>query len=92
METQGTIKKINDVVKISETFSKVEFLLITDEETAYPQSIQFCITNDRIEKLAPFNVGDFVKVHFSVRGKEYKNDEGKETNINTLDVFRITKL
>lgn len=92
MKAQGTIKKINDVVKVSETFSKVEFLLTTDEDTAYPQSIQFCITNDRIEKLAPFNVGDSVIVDFSLRGKEYKNDEGKEININTLDVFRITKL
>jgi len=94
MKTQGTIKEISNVLQPNpeSTFKKIEFILSTDEDSAYPQTVQFCATNDRINLLSGLKVGDFVSVDFSLRGKEYIKENGDKVNINTLDVFRITKI
>mgnify|MGYP002405562780 CR=1 FL=1 len=51
-------------------FQKKEFVVTTKEQ--YPQDVKFELIKDRIDILSPYKQGDTVKVHFNVRGNEYK--------------------
>jgi len=51
-------------------FVKREFVL-TVSEGKYPQDIQFELGKERCDIMDKFSVGDSIKVHFDVRGREY---------------------
>lgn len=84
----GVVKVKNETVTVSEKFKKREFVL-SDESATYPQTIMFQLTQDRCQAMDKFNVGDEIKVHFSLRGREWKNPQGETKYFNTLDVFKI---
>lgn len=84
----GELKVKNDTVSVSEKFKKREFVL-TDISQQYPQTIMFQLTQDRCSLLDNAKVGDEITVHFSLRGREWKNPSGEIKYFNTLDVFRI---
>ena len=71
IEIAGRIHKIEDEKQITERFKKREFVLILDENSEYPQHVLFQLTGNRCEKLSGFNVGDEVRVDFSLRGREW---------------------
>lgn len=84
----GFMKVKNDTVKVSEKFSKREFVL-TDNATSYPQEIQFQLTQDRCSLLDNDKIGDEVTVHFLLKGRAWKNPQGEVKYFNSLDVFRV---
>ena len=64
-------------------FVKREFV-ITVEQGKYPQDIQFELGKERCDIMDKFSVGDSIKVHFDVRGREYN---GKHyVNLNAWKV------
>ena len=68
-----------DTEKKSEKFSVRDFV-IEVTEGQYPQFIKFQMTNDRCSLIDNYNVGDVIKVHFDLRGREW---QGKYfTNLN----------
>lgn len=91
------IKNIGEKEQISETFSKVEVMLDT---STYEQGtgkkhenaakVQF--TNDNIQKLAEFKLGDRVKVSFRIYGKEGVSQDGKPYFIQNLTGTKIEKI
>lgn len=84
----GFLKVKNDIVKVSEKFSKREFVL-TDNATSYPQTIQFQLTQDRCGLIDNEKIGDEITVHFLLKGREWKNPQGEIKFFNSLDVFRV---
>jgi hypothetical protein len=70
MDLEGSIKVIMDTQTFDSGFQKKEFVVTTKEQ--YPQDVKFELIKDRIDILSPYNQGDQVKVHFNVRGNEYK--------------------
>lgn len=88
LQYSGFLKVKNDTVKVSEKFSKREFVL-TDNATSYPQMIQFQLTQDRCSLIDNDKIGDEVTVHFLLRGREWKNPQGEIKFFNSLDVFRV---
>ena len=97
MVIYGAIKNIGEKEQISETFSKVEVMLDT---STYEQGtgkkhenaakVQF--TNDNIQKLAEFKLGDRVKVSFRIYGKEGVSQDGKPYFIQNLTGTKIEKI
>lgn len=87
----GFLKVKNDEVKISDKFKKREFVL-TDNAASYPQTILFQLTQDRCSLLDPFQQNDEIRVHFLLKGREWKNPKGEIKFFNSLDVFRIEKV
>ncbi len=65
----GVIHKIFDTQKISESFSKKEIVIKTDEP--YPQYVPVQFANKNIDKLGKYKEGQSVVVSYNVRGKEY---------------------
>jgi hypothetical protein len=84
----GKLKKIDPIVKVSEKFSKREFV-ITDESSQYPQDILFQSVQDKCTLLDTFNVGDVVQVSFNLRGREWTSPQGEVKYFNTMEAWRI---
>jgi len=70
MDLEGSIKVVFDTQTFDSGFQKKEFVVTTKEQ--YPQDVKFELIKDRIDLLAPYKQGDNVKVHFNVRGNEFK--------------------
>lgn len=84
----GLIKVIRDTQVISEKFQKREFV-VTDSSSQYPQDILFQLTQDRVNSIDEFKVGDQVTVSFFLRGREWTNKEGKVMYFNSLDAWKV---
>ena len=70
-EIIGKIKLITDTQKVTEKFSKREFVVTTPDEK-YPQDVKLELVNDNCAKLDSFSEGQEVKVGFNLRGNEFK--------------------
>lgn len=90
MEVTGTLKVKYDTQKVSDRFSKREFVLITEANTPYPQFVSFQVTQDKCSLLDQFNEGDELKVQFNLRGREWNGPQGVKY-FNTLEAWRIEK-
>lgn len=84
----GKLKKIDPIVKVSDKFSKREFVL-TDESSQYPQDILFQSVQDKCTLLDAYNVGDVVQVSFNLRGREWTSPQNEVKYFNTLEAWRI---
>ena len=90
MEISGRIKKIFDLQTFPSGFQKKEMVVTTQEQ--YPQDILIEFYQDKIALLDPLNVGDEVKVHINIRGKEWINPEGEAKYFNSINGWRIEKV
>lgn len=90
MEVTGTLKAKFDTQKVSDRFSKREFVLTTEANTPYPQHVSFQVTQDKCSLLDQFNEGDELKVQFNLRGREWNGPQGIKY-FNTLEAWRIER-
>lgn len=90
IETTGNIIKIFDTVKVSEKFSKREFVVEIADNPKYPQPVMFQLTGDRVTQLDDFRPGDKIKIDFSLRGRKWTSPKGEERYFNSLDAWEIT--
>lgn len=88
MDITGILKLKTDAQQISDKFKKREFVL-TDNSSQYPQHISFQLTQDKCNLLDQYNVGDELKVHFNLRGREWTSPKGEVKYFNTLEAWRI---
>lgn len=90
MDVIGILKQVNETQKISDTFQKREFVVTIEPNSQYPQHVSFQATQDKcgLFDFGKFKVGDEVKVHFNLRGREWNGPEGVRY-FNTLEAWRI---
>ena len=69
-ELDGQIKVINDIQTFASGFSKREFV-VEVEDGRFPQMLNFECVKEKTSLTDGFSVGDHVKVHFDIRGREY---------------------
>lgn len=86
----GKLYKKNPQQVISEKFSKIDFIVLTDGE--YPQYLQIQAGNDKTKLLEGVNDGDSVKVSVNVKGRLWINPQGEEKCFNTLDLWQLTAI
>ncbi len=91
METRGRLYAIFDAQQVTERFRKREFVLELADNPRYPQLVLFQLTGDRCESLDGFEVGDEVRVEFSLRGREWKSPKGEVRYFNSLDVWTLER-
>ncbi len=84
-----SIKLIHPTQKITETFSKREF--VVTEAGNYPQHIIFQVTQDKCSLLDSFQVNETVDVNFNLRGREWTSPQGEVKYFNSLEAWRIEK-
>src|SRR6187549_1262508 len=88
IEQTGKLHLKFDTKQVSERFTKREFVLeITDSK--YPQMVLFQLTGERCSQLDSLEVGDDVRVEFSLRGREWKSPTGEVKYFNSLDVWQV---
>ena len=68
---EGKIIKIFDAVKVSETFTKRELIIETDDR--YPQTVKIDFTQNQTSLLNDKQEGQTVKVYFNVRGRQWQD-------------------
>ena len=91
-QAEGKLRAILDTDQVSDSFRKREFALEI-EDGKYPQTVKFQAVQDRVEMLDDYSVGQAVRVHFDLRGREYtrKRDGVTDWWVN-LDCWRIEPL
>jgi hypothetical protein len=77
---------------VTERFRKREFVVELVDNPRFPQFVQFELTGDRCEHLDGFEVGDEVRVEFSLRGREWKSPKGETKYFNSLDVWTVERM
>lgn len=76
--------------QVSDKFKKRAFVIETHEQ--YPQQIKLEVTQDKCDDLEKYLIGDFVDVHFNIRGRGWKSPKTEKTEyFNTLQVWKIAK-
>ena len=87
----GRIHAHFDTEQVTERFRKREFVLELADNPRYPQHVLFQLTGPRCESLDGFQVGDEVRVEFSLRGREWKSPRGETRFFNSLDVWTLER-
>ena len=88
MELVGILKLKHDAEKVSDKFTKRDFVLNTDYDTPYPQMVILQLTQDKCAQLDSLNIDDMIKVQFNVRGREWNGPQGVKY-FNTLEAWRV---
>ena len=90
MEVQGKIKLVGGIQEITDSFSKRELVIVTQEQ--YPQTLCVEFVQDKMSLLDGFQEGQEVKIGINLRGREWKNPEGKIKYFTSLQGWRIENL
>ncbi|MBN8695735.1 MAG: DUF3127 domain-containing protein [Bacteroidetes bacterium] len=88
MDITGILKVKGQTQQVSEKFKKRE-IVVTDNSSQYPQHISFQLTQDKCSIIDNYNVGDEIKVHFNLRGREWTSPQGETKYFNSLEAWRI---
>jgi hypothetical protein len=91
IEVSGKLHVVYDTKQITDRFQKREFVVEMGDNPRYPQYVLFQLTGDRCENLDGLNVGDEVRVEFSLRGREWTSPKGEVKYFNSLDVWSIER-
>ncbi|MCB0650608.1 MAG: DUF3127 domain-containing protein [Saprospiraceae bacterium] len=78
-EVEGRLHRKFDTENKTESFQAREFVIEIDGG-GYPQFIKFQLVQDRCALVDQYEVGDTIKVHFDLRGREW--NEKYFTNLN----------
>lgn len=89
-ELSVKIYKISETLKVSDSFSKREFIVETDSE--YKQYLLLQVVKEKCAVLNDYKIGDVVKVSLNINGRLWTNPQGEEKCFNTLDCWRIEKV
>jgi len=89
MELNVKIHSISQTQNVSDTFSKREFVVETQEE--YKQYLLLQVVKDKCSVLDNYKKGDEVKVSLNLKGRLWQNPQGEEKCFNTLECWKIEK-
>lgn len=90
MQVNGTLHYIAPRENKSDNFIVRNFILITDQNTPYPQHISMQCVNQKCDLLDKVNVGEKVSVDFNLQGRLVTNDDTKA--FNNLQAWKIEKV
>ena len=88
-EAVGTLHAKMETQEISGSFRKSEFVLEIQDGN-YAQTVKFQLVQDKTALIDDFEIGDEVRVSFSLKGRAYtrRNDGATDYFVN-LDCWRI---
>lgn len=88
MEIQGRIKTIFATETVGANgFQKRDLVITTDGQ--YPQDIIIQFTQGNCALLDNLQVGQMVKIHFNLQGREWTNPQGEVKYFNTVLGWKI---
>ena len=88
MEIQGRIKTIFATETVGQnSFQKRDLVITTDGQ--YPQDIIIQFAQGNCAVLDRFQVGQIVKIHFNLQGREWTSPQGEVKYFNTVVGWKI---
>ena len=90
MELTGKVKVVTPVQQITDSYKKRELVITTDEQ--YPQHINIEFGQDKTDLLNGLSIGQEVKVHINIGGREWTNPQGEVKYFNSIRGWRVEKL
>lgn len=88
MDVVGIVKKIGETGVYGQSgFKKRELILTTDEQ--YPQDLSIEFVQAKCEELDRVSVGEKVRIHINLRGREWINEEGEAKYFNSIQGWKI---
>ena len=90
MEILGKVKYISNDIKVSDSFTKRELVVTTDEQ--YPQQILINFVQDKCDLISSLEIGQEVKVSINLRGREWVNPAGESKYFNDIQGWRVEKI
>jgi hypothetical protein len=91
MQITGKLVEIYDAKQVTDKFKKREFVVEYAENAAYPQFIKFELAQNNCDYLDGFSRGDFIEVHFDLKGRPWTNKEGVTTYFTSLSAWKLQK-
>ena len=90
-ELEGSLIVVKETQQVSDRFKKREFVVRTEEDSPFPQTIPCQFTQDRCDNLNSYKVGDKVKVEFYLKGREWTSPQGEVKHFLSVDAWTIAK-
>ena len=90
-ELKGKLAVIQETKQVSDRFSKREFVVETNDNPKYPQTIMCQLVGDKTTMLDGFAVGDEIRAEFNLRGREWRSPSGEVKYFTTIDVWRLER-
>ena len=87
-EATGTLFEIFPALKLSEKFTKREFVLEV-LEGRYPEFIKFQLVNDKCDLIESFQKGQAVTISFNLKGKPVQDRNGNTQFYTNLDCWKV---
>lgn len=91
MNIQGKLTEVYDEKQITDKFKKREFVIEYAENAQYPQFIKFELMQNNCDLISEFKKGEFLDVHFDLKGKPWTNKEGVTTYFTSLNAWKIQR-
>lgn len=91
MNIKGKLLEIFDIIQISATFKKREFVVEYVENPQYPEFLKFELIQDKCNLLDSYAVGQEIDIHFNLKGRKWMDPKGTVKYFNTLQAWRIQK-
>jgi hypothetical protein len=86
----GKVKVIGAEQQVNASFKKRELVITT--ESQYPESILIEFAQDKTDLLNGLVIGQEVKVHINLGGREWVNPAGETKYFNSIKGWRVEKL
>ncbi|MBS1616253.1 MAG: DUF3127 domain-containing protein [Bacteroidetes bacterium] len=93
LEITGKLLEKFDTQVVSDRFKKREFVLeISDEVNGnvFTNYAKMQLVQNKTEVIDRFEIGDMLRVNFSIKGNRYERD-GKVSYFSNLDAWRVEK-
>jgi len=90
MQITGKLKTIRDILQVSPTFQKREFIVETQDQ--YPQTIQVELRGDKCDIIDAYQIGDEIVCDLNLLGRIWVNPQGEEKCFNTIVCWKVQKV
>tara|TARA_Y100001937_G_C7042236_1_gene295171 strand:- start:391 stop:738 length:348 start_codon:yes stop_codon:yes gene_type:complete len=88
----GEVFEVFPTNKVSDRFTKREFVVKTTENEEYPEYLKMEVIQDKCGHLDYIKKGDMVDVSINLKGRPWNNPKTQETSyFNTLQAWKIDK-
>jgi len=91
-EISGKLIVTESIVDVTVSFRKREFVIevVNERNSDWNDFIKFQLTQDKCLLLDSFNIGDFIKVTFNIRGRKWEKD-GNISYFSNLEAWKLEK-
>jgi len=89
MKITGTVEAVYGTVQVTEKFKRRQFVLTYWNNPEHVEYITFECHQERCALLDGINKGDKVTVSFNLKGRMWKNEDGVQKYINTIQAWNI---